>query len=265
MGESDERRNVADAEELVKKQFGAHARAYVSSPVHARGESLTRLVDLTKPQRAWLVLDVSTGAGHTALAFAPRVARVIATDLTPEMLEAARALAAQRAATNLEFRPADAQALPFDDGMFDLVTNRIALHHYPDARKAVAEMARVCRRGGLVALVDNVVPFEETTGRYINQFEKLRDASHQCAHPVKALERYFATARLKVEHLECLKKDMTFEPWADRMGADERTKAELRRMLSEAPAAVRGFLNPRMDGGELCFTLTEAVLIGRKE
>ena len=256
---------MADSEELVKKQFGTHARAYVSSQVHAHGESLARLVELTKPQRAWLVLDVSTGAGHTALAFAPRVARVMATDLTPEMLEAARALAGRRGATNLEFKVADAQALPFDDSMFDLVTNRIALHHYPEARKAVGEMARVCRRGGLVALVDNVVPPEEATSAYINQFEKLRDASHHAAHPVKTLERCFATARLKVEHLECLKKEMTFEPWADRMGADEPTKAELRRMLREAPPAVRGFLSPRTDGDDLYFTLTEAILIGRKE
>jgi len=256
---------VADSGELVKKQFGAHARAYVASPVHAHGESLARLVELTKPQRTWLVLDVSTGAGHTALAFAPRVAQVIATDLTPEMLEAARSLASQRGVTNVEFRVADAQVLPFDDSMFDLVTNRIALHHYPEARKAVGEMARVCRRGGVVALVDNIVPPDESTSAYINQFEKLRDASHHCAHPIKGLERYFAAAKLRVEHLECLKKAMIFEPWADRMGADERTKAELRRMLGEAPPAVRGFLNPRLDGEELCFSLTEAVLIGRKD
>ena len=62
----------------------------MTSTVHAQGESLARLVELTNPQPTWIVLDVSTGAGHTALAFAPHVAHVVATDLTPQMIEAAR-------------------------------------------------------------------------------------------------------------------------------------------------------------------------------
>src|SRR5450759_419587 len=117
-----------DSDKLIQQQFGAHASGYATSAVHAQGASLARLVELTQPQRDWMVLDVSTGAGHTALAFAPRVARVIASDLTPQMLDAARKLASGRGITNIEFKPADALVLPFDDDTFDLVTNRIALH-----------------------------------------------------------------------------------------------------------------------------------------
>jgi ubiquinone/menaquinone biosynthesis C-methylase UbiE len=161
-----------EANNLIRQQFGANANKYVTSAVHAQGESLARLVQLTQPQRDWHVLDVSTGAGHTALAFAPHVARVIACDLTPEMLDAARTLASERGIANVEFKPADAHALPFEDGAFDLVTNRIALHHYSDARKAIAEMARVCKRGGIVGLTDNVVPPDKVTAGYVNHFEK---------------------------------------------------------------------------------------------
>jgi hypothetical protein len=70
---------------LVQQQFGAHAAAYATSAVHAKGASLARLVELVKPERHWQALDVATGAGHTAAAFAPHVARVIASDLTEEM------------------------------------------------------------------------------------------------------------------------------------------------------------------------------------
>ena len=161
-----------DSDNPIQKQFGTHANDYVTSDVHARGESLTRLVELTQPQRDWVMLDVATGAGHTALTFAPHVARVIATDLTPQMLAAAQKLATERGIANIEFKPADAQALPFDDHTFDLVTNRIALHHYPDARRAIEEMARVCKRGGIVALTDNVAPPDKVTAGYINHFEK---------------------------------------------------------------------------------------------
>lgn len=256
---------MIDSRDLVKKQFGAHASDYVTSKVHAQGESLARLAVLTEPRRDWIVLDVSTGAGHTALTFAPSVARVIATDLTPQMLDAARSLAGARGITNVEFKPADAHALPFDDDAFDLVTNRIALHHYSDAGKAVKEMARVCKRGGIVALVDNVVPPDPQTSSYINQFEKLRDPSHNWAYPTARLEAYFADAKLKVERSEHVTKEMEFEPWAKRMGATEATKTELRRILLDAPEAAREFLAPRVEPDRLVFTLTEAIIIGRKE
>jgi len=255
---------MTDSQDLVKRQFGVHATSYVTSRVHAQGESLARLTDLTHPQHDWIVLDVSTGAGHTALAFAPRVKRVIATDLTPQMLDAARRLADDRTITNIEFRLADAQSLPFDDDTFHLVTNRIALHHYPDARRAVKEMARVCKRGGIVALVDNIVPGDGTTATYINRFERLRDPSHHWAYPLGDLEAYFADAALRVEHNETLKKDMEFEPWAKRMGASQETVARLRALVLEAPEGVREVLTPRLEGERLFFTLTEAVIIGRK-
>ena len=125
-------------------------------------------------------------------------------------------------------------------------------------------MARVCKRGGMVALVDNTVPPDAGRPDYINRFEKLRDPSHHWAYPVAHLEASFAAAMLHVVHSQSLKKEMEFEPWADRMGASEATKTELRRMLLEAPEAVRAFLLPRVDGGRLRFTLTEAIIIGEK-
>ncbi len=254
-----------NSDKLIQQQFGAHASEYATSAVHAQGESLARLVELTQPQRDWLVLDVSTGAGHTALAFAPRVARVIASDLTPQMLDAARQLASERGITNIEFKPADALALPFDDHAFDLVTNRLALHHYSDARKAVVEMARVCKPGGIVALVDNVVPPDKVTAGAINHFEKLRDPSHNWAYPIVRLEAYFGDAKLRIEHSESFKKEMEFESWADRMGASAETKVKLRTLLLDASDAMREFFAPRVEGDKLYFSLTEAIVVGRKD
>jgi ubiquinone/menaquinone biosynthesis C-methylase UbiE len=253
-----------DANKLAQQQFSAHARAYATSAVHAQGASLARLLELTQPQHNWIVLDVSTGAGHTALTFAPRVARVVATDLTPEMLDEARKLAQEREIANIEFKTADAHALPFDDTMFDLVTNRIALHHYLNARRAIVEMTRVCKRGGIVALVDNVVPPDRLTAFYINDFEKLRDPSHNWTYPVAQLEAYFAKVKLRVEHVETIRKEMEFEPWAKRMGASAKTKTQLRALLRDAPENVRAFLTPRTAGKKMFFSLTEAIVIGRK-
>lgn len=248
----------------VQEQFGAHAASYASSPTHAQGASLSRLLELTQPGPDWLMLDVSTGAGHTALAFAPHVKGVIASDVTPEMLEVARQLTEERGVKNIEFRPTDAQAMTFYDNTFDLVTNRIALHHYADARKAIAEMARVCKQGGLVALVDNIVPPDKQTGGYINHFEKMRDPSHNWCYPLVRLEAMFQDAKLKVEHSETLRKEMEFQPWVDRRSVNAETKAKLRDWLMNAKDAARDHLTPRVDGDKIFFSLTEAIVIARK-
>lgn len=253
-----------DSSKLIQQQFGANADKYATSAVHAKGESLARLVELTQPQATWLVLDVSTGAGHTALTFAPRVARVTATDLTPEMLQTAQRLATERGIANIEFKPADAVALPFDDNTFDLVTSRLALHHYSDARKAIAEMARVCKPGGLVAIVDNIVPPDKVTAGYINHFEKLRDPSHNWGYPAPRLEAMFADAGLKLEQSEEITKDMEFDPWADRQSVSTEGKAKLRQLLNDAPEPVKAFLTPRADGDKLFFALHEAIIVGRR-
>lgn len=253
-----------DNTKLNRDQFGAHAASYASSPSHAQGASLARLLELTQPDPDWLVLDVSTGAGHTALAFAPRVKGVIASDVTPEMLDVARKLTEERGISNIQFRPTDAQAMTFYDNTFDLVTNRIALHHYADARKAISEMARVCKPGGLAALVDNIVPPDKQAGGYINHFEKMRDPSHNWCYPLVRLQAMFADAQLKVEHSETIKKELEFAPWADRMGADAETKLRLRDWLMNAKDAAREHLTPRVDGDRIFFSLTEGIVIGRK-
>ena len=100
------------AKNAVRSAFGANAAAYAISKVHAQGASLQRLVELARPQPHWRALDVAPAAGHTALAVAPHVAQVTATDITPEMLAEGRKLAAARAIFNVSFDTADAEARP---------------------------------------------------------------------------------------------------------------------------------------------------------
>ena len=75
-----------DLTAVVRSKFGPAAADYAASDVHAKGESLARIVELVAPQKAWAALDVATGAGHAAAVFAPHVASVIASDITDEML-----------------------------------------------------------------------------------------------------------------------------------------------------------------------------------
>ena len=130
-----------------RQRFGQFAQGYVESKGHASGDDLERLVEIAQPQPDWAMLDVATGGGHTALKFAPFVKKVVALDLTPKMLEAAEKFITDKGTTNVEFTAGDAEQLPFEDNTFDLVTSRIAPHHFPDCWRFVQESARVLKSG----------------------------------------------------------------------------------------------------------------------
>lgn len=260
---------------LVQHQFGANAANYSTSAVHAKGASLARLVNLVKPGKDWIVLDIATGAGHTAAAFAPHVAKVIASDLTPEMLEEAHKLAKAKGLANMETATADAEQLPFGDRSFDLVTCRIAPHHFPDVAAFVAESWRVLKSGGIFALVDNVSPDHDTTpgftdGEYAaaaatyNDFEKLRDPSHGRALSTAEWLDLMAKRGFEVLHKEHAPKAMEFAAWCKNMAVAGETVSRLRSMLDGASPALNSYLQPRSEDGKLTFTLVELIALGRK-
>jgi len=250
-----------DLKAKVQTQFGASSDAYAVSEIHAKGESLALLVELVKPQREWSALDVATGAGHTALAFAPRVARVVATDLTQAMLVKTAELAAKRGLTNIETKLADAEFLPFDDASFDLVTCRLAHHHFPNPSHALYEFARVLKPGGVLGFTDNFTVPDEQAAAYYNAYEKLRDPSHNWIYPLAGLQAMFAKAGLRVEIVRELSKELEFHDWADRQHVSPADKERLLEMMRRLPAALQPLFAPRWADGTMYFTLHEVVII----
>jgi SAM-dependent methyltransferase len=257
----------------VTQQFGANAAAYVSSPTHAQGASLTRLVELARPVAEWRLLDVATGAGHTALAFAPHVATVIGLDLTPQMIPLATRLADERGVSNIVFAIGDVDDLPFANDTFQAVTCRIAAHHFPDVARFVAEARRVLGPGGVLGIVDNIVPGSHLRGKkadrqreagdYVNIFEKLRDPSHQRCLSFEEWLDLLAGAGFRLETQETLDKRLTFETWAARHTPARQLR--LRAMLMKAPEVASAFLDPDTSTGLTTFRLREGLFIARKE
>lgn len=253
-----------DQKAKVQSQFGASADAYATSANHAKGQTLQILLELVNPQPDWLALDVATGAGHTAFLFAPHVARVIATDLTEAMLAKTAELAQARGLNNIETRPADAEALPFEANTFDLVTCRIAMHHFPDPHQSLAEIARVLKPGGVFGFSDNVTIPDKQAAGYHNAYEKLRDPSHNWVYPLARLEAMFEKAGLQVEATRQTSKEQEFHQWADRMRVSEADKEKLLQMMRHLPEALQPLFAPRWVEDTMYFSLWEAVIVARK-
>ena len=250
---------------LVQSQFGANAENYATSRIHAEGDSLLRLVALTRPQPGWQVLDVATGAGHTAMAFAPHVAKVTATDMTPRMLEVSAGLAQKRGLTNITFREAEAENLPFADASFDLVTCRIAPHHFADVPRFVQEVKRVLTPGGTFGLVDNIAPESPKAAEQLNIIETVRDPSHvRCWSAGEWLDLLRRNAFV-VQHHEVLDKDMDLDGWAGRMSASAEDRAKLKEMLWDDTPGLQDYLRTQdAKDGNLKFNLQEAVFIAAR-
>ena len=248
----------------VQRQFGRNAQRYVTSHVHASGPSLARMVALAAPEPHWLVLDVACGGGHAALAMASYVRQVIALDVTFPMLQAARAFAVAQGQAHLVWVQGDVEDLPFADASFDLVTCRVALHHFPDPEKAIRSWARTLKPGGKLVLIDNIGPEDEQANVYVNTFETLRDPSHVKLYPPTELVRFLKQANFNVSHTEVLRKSMGFEAWMDRMQVAPEARKQLTAMLWQSPDHARRFLNPQGSGKETTFDLWEGVFLAVK-
>ena len=139
---------------MTSDAFGPRAELYRDSATHGNPEVLERIVEMVAPQGDELLLDVGTGPGHTAIAFAPHVKMAVASDPSIPMLQQVPLVATRKGVDNVVSVAVDAHAIPFSYGVFDLVTCRVAAHHFRDIGLAVREMARVCKVGGRVFVVD---------------------------------------------------------------------------------------------------------------
>ena len=251
---------------LVQSQFGASAQSYVTSALHAGGDDLARLVELASLRGDERVLDIATGGGHTALAFARHAREVVASDLTPDMLRAAEGFIRAQGAANVSFELADAEELPFDDTSFDLVTTRIAPHHFPNPAAYVREVARVLRPGGRFLLDDNMGPEDLELSAFMDRFERWRDPSHVRNYTVSEWSGWMREAGLRIEHADPLRaKRYDFADWTARMRMPADERAALEAWLLTAPAKCKEFFRIVVDDGAVkSLSGTYGIIVARK-
>ena len=246
--------------EPVQKQFGRTAAAYVDSATHARGEDLDRIVALATEHGGERIVDVGTGVGHTLRRLAPAFRSAVGVDATRQMLDAGRGVLAGASVTHALLVQANAAALPIASRSADVVTSRLAAHHFADAASAFREIARILRPAGLFVLVDNYAPDEPELDRFINEVETLRDPSHVRNHTVAGWRQLLEHAGLRttVDSDTSVTK-LTTEDWLERSQTPADRAEEVRRRLRAAsPGAVEAFqITP------LTFAVRKLILVGR--
>ena len=168
---------------------------------------------------------------------------------------------------------ADAAALSFANESFDLVTCRLAAHHFPDPAAFVAESWRVLKPGGAFAVVDNISPDTsilpeasreeaDATAADYNAYEKLRDPSHGRCLSLTEWSSLLQRAGFVDIRVERMDQNIAFKPWIERMRCDTNTVARLEAMLVEP--YLKTFLRPRATEDGLMFTLQEAIIVAKK-
>jgi len=158
----------------VVEQFSKQALYFVKLPGHEEATQL--LLGMAGVTATANVLDVACGAGAVTCAAARLARHVTGIDLTPAMIQRATALQAELGLANVAWHVGDVTRLPFRADQFDVVLTRYSLHHFIRPAEVLAEMARVCRTAGRVAVADLVLPAEKAPA--YDQMERLRDPSH---------------------------------------------------------------------------------------
>src|SRR2546428_522326 len=176
---------------LIVEQFTKQAVPFSTAPGVRDEEALRVLVEFTGAGPEDTVLDVACGPGLVVCALAAVVRHATGIDVTPAMVERARALAAEKGLGNVTWQIGDVLPLPYPDGAFSLVVSRFAFHHFPDPRAVLAEMKRVCAPDGRVALIDVAASDDPAKAVAFNRMEKLRDPSHVRALTLAELQALF--------------------------------------------------------------------------
>ena len=191
--------------------WSSRVEAFRESPTHREGPDLDVLVEMCEPAEGVKVLDVATGGGHVARRLREQGCTVVTVDPAPGM------------------RPdviARAEHLPFADGSFDVVTCRIAPHHFENIHGAIAEMARVAQR--LVVIEDNLFVDE-----HVEEAERLRDPTHVRCYSEEEWKAMLTETGLEVERAEVLERRRDVDDWLARVETPPADAARVKELLGE--------------------------------
>jgi SAM-dependent methyltransferase len=233
-------------ERVVEAQFGPRAKAYVESAVHSQGADLEAIGTLA--QNAELALDLGAGGGHVSYALARHARRVIASDLSSEMLAAVARTAREKGLGNIETVEAPAEHLPFEDETFDFVASRFSAHHWRDFDAGLREARRTLKRGGRAAFVDVYAPGQALFDTHLQAIELLRDHSHVRDYTSAQWLDTLGRSGFAIEVCRTWRLRMDFPVWIARMQTPDENAKAIRALQIAASAETKAHFAIEPDG-----------------
>ncbi len=233
-------------ERVVEAQFGPRAKAYVDSAVHSQGADLEAIGTLA--HNAQVALDLGCGGGHVAYALARHARRVIATDLSSEMLAAVARTAREKGLSNIETAQAPAEHLPFEDETFDLAASRFSTHHWQDFDAGLREARRTLKRGGRAAFVDVYAPRPALFDTHLQAIELLRDHSHVRDYTSAQWLDTLGRSGFAVDVCRTWRLRMDFPVWIARMQTPDVNVKAIRALQIAASTETKAHFAIEPDG-----------------
>ena len=247
--------------DLILDQFTRQAAPFSTAKTIASEEALRRLVVACGAGPTDRVLDVACGGGLVVCAFARVVRHAEGIDITPAMLDRARALAAEKGVTNTHWRQADVLPLPYPDASFTIVTSRFTFHHFQDPLAVLREMKRVCAPGGRITVVDTDAPADPAKAAEFNRMEVLRDPSHVRAMPAAELIGLFSAAGLPTPRRTSYELQDELENLLRRSFPNPGDDDKIRAMFRASAADDRLGIPIRLEGDRLHYAYPVAILV----
>ncbi len=250
------------AREQFNRQSDRYGQGHILSDVSDVKGALERLPWL----KAGCALDVATGAGHTGLFLAGAGWKVTLADISPAMLERAAATARERG-LRVETREHTAESFPYGDDAFDLVTCRVAAHHFSDPRAFVSEVARVLKPGGAFLLIDgSIEDGQPVAEEWLHHVEKFRDPSHQRLLSQGTWMRLCEDVGLEVVFSELQPfKQPDLNWYFETAATTPENRAKVLELIRDAPAEARKLFRLTEEEGKTVWWWQRLVLAARNE
>ncbi|HTV44505.1 MAG TPA: class I SAM-dependent methyltransferase [Stellaceae bacterium] len=245
---------------LIRDQFTRQATPFNTARPIADADALKLIIDVAQPRATDTLLDVACGGGIVVCAFAPYLHHATGIDMTPAMLDRARALAAEKGIGNVTWREGNVAALPFADSCFDIVVTRFAVHHFPDPAAVMREMVRVSAPGGRIVIVDTCASADPEKAAAFNRLERLRDPSHMRALSLAELQGLFRGAGLPEPEIRHSALRDTVANLLARSFPNPGDETRITAMFAAAVADDSLGIPVTQDGGQLGYAYPVAIL-----
>lgn len=243
-------------ESIVRRQFGTIASAYVTSAVHAEGADLDHVEAVARDAAPAQALDLGAGGGHVSYRLARHAGRVVACDLSADMIAAIGAEATARGIGRIEGVVAAAEALPFADDSFDMLACRFSAHHWRDLDAGLREARRVLKPGAPAIFIDAVAPEHPQADVHLQAIELLRDTSHGRDYRVSEWIAALGRAGFVVQNMGMHRLRMDFASWTARMRTPDVHVAAIRSLQRAASADVASHFGLEEDGSFMLDVMT---------